>query len=1142
MSKSYGSYRKPKNIYGELVIRRDLKLKTGTAVVGGDSVDPIFYSSVRNRAITSLDGVEVVVMETPSVKEDALLDGRIRRYSTVSVYIARYNDATQAEAASCLSEIKEMYPQVISGSTITDSLQYKSTIGDTVNTSIYGGFVDATQYSIVVGTPSYTTPIEDRAALDSPRDGNTYGRQDGEWVQVTGGEGGGAVDSVFGRTGVVAAESGDYTATQITNNSGTAGASVGAALTSLQTAVNGKATAAQGALADSAIQPADLASVATSGQYSDLGGTPTLGTAAATSSADYATASQGVAADSAVQPGDNITTLTNNANYITSAQAPVQTVAGRSGAVVLSTSDLTDFNDSDYVSSTNLASASVSQGATLVGVHDSSGHYASTNVEGALAEIAVELDSLQGVNFFAPARVHTVSNITLSGISTIDGVSISQGDRILVEEQTNPVENGIYIASSGAWTRATDADAAGDFILNKTCYVEEGDVGAGKTYALTAVPTTLGTDAVAWTEKFQINNSVGAGSIGTTELATNAVTYNKLDAELQADIDKTELITVTGPVNLDSGFATAAQGATADTAVQPGDNVSALTNDSGFITSASAPVQSVSGRTGAVTLTSADVGLGNADNTADVDKPVSTAQQVALNSKANTASPVFTGTPTAPTPAADDNSNKLATTAYVQTEIAGISGGGGFEVKPVVTPVDPPAVDQGVTTTATQTADAGWPGLVWYFYDYTGTPGSFNRSSSSGIVGVQENTPGTYTMKVRAAWPFGISDAQTINIVVNAFTLTQDTMFGGIDGLRLSANLSSSSSWSNNWLPVQGAVAYDSGAYTFDVGSIEADTANCIAFYDYVADQLLAFKYNSGGTIDGVYEWTGVTALPAQGSTLGNSFTQFMSDSGQKAAATSSVIAGKKAAVSGGYYHAGLGSSHYLEITPSGTEFNNFGASSTDWSYGFVLADDWMADGSFSQMLAPTGADYFINGITGYGIGASPYEYVVYGNSTSGPYTTSSNGATWNIQTNGWKIGEAGDLVVVTYDGTGTDTWKLYVEGTLIWSSSNHYLYMSSSTTPTALRLGDFTDANGITSYPTAYEDLTGWYARLDSIFVANGTAFSQAQVTELTADKADLSLSDNYASITTLAEFDGTGVTNVKGGASYSRGDISFT
>ena len=48
---------------------------------------------------------------------------------------------------------------------------------------------------------------------------------------------------------------------------------------------------------------------------------------------------------------------------------------------------------------------------------------------------------------------------------------------------------------------------------------------------------------------------------------------------------------------------------------------------------AAAPVQSVAGKTGAVTLAKGDVGLGNCDNTSDADKPVSTATQTALDAK-----------------------------------------------------------------------------------------------------------------------------------------------------------------------------------------------------------------------------------------------------------------------------------------------------------------------------------------------------------------------------------------------------------------------------------------------------------------------------------------------------------------------------
>src|SRR4051794_26103250 len=53
---------------------------------------------------------------------------------------------------------------------------------------------------------------------------------------------------------------------------------------------------------------------------------------------------------------------------------------------------------------------------------------------------------------------------------------------------------------------------------------------------------------------------------------------------------------------------------------------------------AAAPVQSVAGKTGSVTLAKADVGLSSVDNTSDASKPVSTATQTALNAKADKSS------------------------------------------------------------------------------------------------------------------------------------------------------------------------------------------------------------------------------------------------------------------------------------------------------------------------------------------------------------------------------------------------------------------------------------------------------------------------------------------------------------------------
>lgn len=79
-----------------------------------------------------------------------------------------------------------------------------------------------------------------------------------------------------------------------------------------------------------------------------------------------------------------------------------------------------------------------------------------------------------------------------------------------------------------------------------------------------------------------------------------------------------------------------------------------------------------SGGTGAKTAAAArtNLGLGNVDNTSDANKPVSTAQQMALDLKANLASPALTGNPTAPTQATGNSSTRLATTAFVADAIS----------------------------------------------------------------------------------------------------------------------------------------------------------------------------------------------------------------------------------------------------------------------------------------------------------------------------------------------------------------------------------------------------------------------------------------------------------------------------------------
>src|SRR5215212_8275405 len=61
----------------------------------------------------------------------------------------------------------------------------------------------------------------------------------------------------------------------------------------------------------------------------------------------------------------------------------------------------------------------------------------------------------------ADVKAIALSNITLSGAQTIDGVSIVATDRVAVAGQTNLSENGIYVAAAGAWARSSDSTRFG---------------------------------------------------------------------------------------------------------------------------------------------------------------------------------------------------------------------------------------------------------------------------------------------------------------------------------------------------------------------------------------------------------------------------------------------------------------------------------------------------------------------------------------------------------------------------------------------------------------------------------------------------------------------------------------------------------
>ncbi len=114
---------------------------------------------------------------------------------------------------------------------------------------------------------------------------------------------------------------------------------------------------------------------------------------------------------------------------------------------------------------------------------------------------------------FKSALVVSTSNLTLNGAATIDGVTIATNDDVLAVGQTNPAQNGIYVANTaGAWTRSTNFDSQDD-IRGAIVAVVLGAAGSGRIYQ---------------------NSNTGSITVGTTALTfvqmPNRVDKEKVDA------------------------------------------------------------------------------------------------------------------------------------------------------------------------------------------------------------------------------------------------------------------------------------------------------------------------------------------------------------------------------------------------------------------------------------------------------------------------------------------------------------------------------------------------------------------------------------------------------------------------------------
>lgn len=109
-------------------------------------------------------------------------------------------------------------------------------------------------------------------------------------------------------------------------------------------------------------------------------------------------------------------------------------------------------------------------------------------------------------------RAASTANLALTGGAslTIDGVTMANGDRVLLKNQTAGAENGIYtvsgIGTAYALTRSTDADTSAEVTSGMSAMITNGTANALTTWLLTTNdPIVLGTTALVFGQVPNVN-------------------------------------------------------------------------------------------------------------------------------------------------------------------------------------------------------------------------------------------------------------------------------------------------------------------------------------------------------------------------------------------------------------------------------------------------------------------------------------------------------------------------------------------------------------------------------------------------------------------------------------------------------------
>jgi hypothetical protein len=289
------------------------------------------------------------------------------------------------------------------------------------------------------------------------------------------------------------------------------------------------------------------------------------------------------------------------------------------------------------------------------------------------------------------AAVATVgADITLSGLQVIDGYTTLVNDRVLVKNQTLSQNNGIYVAASGAWTRATDMDTWAE-VPQAYVFVSNGAVNSASSWVCNSTTGgTLGTTPILWVQFSQQAQVTAGGGLTRTGNQFDAVGTAGRIAVFADNIDIDASYLGQSSIITLGSVTTGTWNANTITVARGGTGTTTLTGyvkgagGSPFVATATIPYTDISGLSSNYLALAGGNMLGAVAlagvSTAPTAPPGTNTTQIASTGFVTTAllpfaplaSPALTGTPTAPTAAAGTSTTQLATTAFVGSAVGGL--------------------------------------------------------------------------------------------------------------------------------------------------------------------------------------------------------------------------------------------------------------------------------------------------------------------------------------------------------------------------------------------------------------------------------------------------------------------------------------